>query len=344
MKFLSHKVERLLILTGLFTLAVTGVFLWFKLRLSPLTLVWKRQHSLNLDVLSVAFSPDGQLLASTGLDGTIKLWRIRDGSLVRTLRSGANSIVFSPDGQFLAAGSGKYIKLWQVANGHLVTTLKDENIRHNTPVAFSPDGQFLASGGGFWDDEHNTFTGGGIKIWRIKDRKLIMTLMEPIDVVDAISFSPNGQFLASGHGDKTVRVWKFPEGSLIHVLIGHEGGVTATTFSPTGQLLASGGRDGTIKLWQVSDGKLMKTLLASGKVDSIAFSPDGKLLASESRNGVIELWRVADGRRVAKKSLGYKWWLAQISSSYTVAFSPDGKFLATGNEYGFVHLFRVQVR
>jgi len=114
------------------------------------------------DVISVVFSPDGRLLASGSVDCTIKLWRVADGSLVRTLTGHTDfvtSVVFSPDGRLLASGSGdKTIKLWRVADGSLVRTLTGHTVPVNS-VSFSPDGRLLASGS--WDKT--------IKLWRVAD-------------------------------------------------------------------------------------------------------------------------------------------------------------------------------
>jgi WD40 repeat protein len=115
-----------------------------------------------LGVNSVAFSPDGRLLASGSDDKTIKLWDVASGSLVRTLTGHTeyvNSVAFSPDGRLLASGSGdRTIKLWEVASGREVRTLYGHTSGVGS-VAFSPDGRLLASG----SDDYT------IKLWDISD-------------------------------------------------------------------------------------------------------------------------------------------------------------------------------
>ena len=199
-------------------------------------------------VYSVAFSSDGQILASGSFDNTIKLWRVSDGSLIRTLRghkSSVCSVVFSPDGQILASGSyDKTIKLWRVSDGSLVETLKGHKGGVNSAV-FSPDGQILASGAG---DYYGDYT---IKLWYVSDGSLLTTLKGHIGGVWSVVFSPDGKILASGSWDKTIKLWRVSDGSLIETIEGHKDGVLSVAFSPDGQILASGSADKTIKLWRV---------------------------------------------------------------------------------------------
>jgi len=354
----SHVSKRFVLWIGLIFLSIGILFLWIKWRqwASPFVVVWKtRCNEKGLDVLSLAFSPKGDLLASSCWLGTTKLWSVRDGKLVRILGSSSSSIVFSPDGQILATG-GRVIKLWSISNGRLLKTLQDKKVKDNFPIAFSPDGKFLAA------------SSGDIKIWAV-NRGHLVRILSVGSPSYSVSFSPNGRFLASGHSDGAVRIWAFPNGNLLKVLKAHNAEVNCVAFSPDGRILASGGDDGTIKLWWVLEGK-MKTILTSGArvnletlltsgiigyflrlldpspldVESVAFSPDGKLLASEGQDGVLELWRISDGKRIGKIAFGWKYWLARIVSSYTVVFSPNGQFIAIGDQYGFIHLLRLKVK
>jgi WD40 repeat protein len=197
-------------------------------------------------VRSVAFSPDGRLLASGSDDKTIKLWEVATGSLVRTL-SGHTSIVFSvafsPDGRLLASGSADWtVKLWEVASGSLVRTLSGHPGSVNS-VAFSPDGRLLASGS----------SGTTIKLWEVATGSLVRTLSGHTDLVRSVAFSPDGRLLASGSFDDTIKLWEVATGSLVRTLSGHTSWVYSVAFSPDGRLLASGSADKTIKLWDISD-------------------------------------------------------------------------------------------
>jgi parallel beta-helix repeat protein len=299
-------------------------------------------------VLSVAFSPDGRLLASGScgqrnsiggcIQGEIKLWDVASGSLVRTLTGHTGvvlSVAFSPDGRLLASGScgqrnsiggciqGE-IKLWDVASGSLVRTLTGHTgvVRS---VAFSPDGRLLASGS--YDDT--------IKLWEVASGREVRTLTGHTADVESVAFSPDGRLLASGSDDETIKLWEVASGSLVRTLTGHTDYVRSVAFSPDGRLLASGSDDKTIKLWDVATGRLVLTLIGhTDWVRSVAFSPDGRLLASGSDDDTIKLWDVATGRLVLTL-IGHTDWVR------SVAFSPDGRLLASGSADKTIRLWDI---
>jgi translation initiation factor 6 (eIF-6) len=163
-------------------------------------------------VYSVAFSPDGRLLASGSDDKTIKLWDVASGREVRTLTGHTDwvrSVAFSPDGRLLASGSGsddKTIKLWDVASGNLVRTLTGHTDWVYS-VAFSPDGRLLASG-----------SYKEIKLWDVASGNLVRTLTGLTDWV--VAFSPDGRLLASGSSDETIKLWDVASGREVRTLKG----------------------------------------------------------------------------------------------------------------------------
>ncbi|MCC5656489.1 hypothetical protein LC608_05745 [Nostoc sp. XA010] len=278
-------------------------------------------------VNSLAFSPDGKILASGSYDNTIKLWDIGTGREIYTLQghsNSVNSIAFSPDGKILASGSDdKTIKLWDVTTRGQILTIQAhrDSVRS---VAFSPDGKTLASG-----SSDNT-----IKLWDMRTKGQIRTLQAHSEWVRSVAFSPDGKTLASGSNDKTIKLWDVTTGGQIRTLQGHFHWVVSVAFSPDGKLVASGSCDKTIKLWDITTGgQICTTQGHSYSVVSAAFSPDGRIIASVSYGG-IQLWDVGTAREIYTLK-GHSDWVRSL------ALSPDGKILASGSNDKTINIWQL---
>ena len=278
-------------------------------------------------VYEVAFSPNGELIASASRDQTIKLWRI-DGTLVKTLEDHGDwvrGVAFSYDGKYIASASQDgTVKLWQTY-GDVSTSLKTLE-GHSAGVnsvtfAFSPEiGQLIVSG-----SDDNT-----LKIWQT-DGTLVKTLEGHTDQVRGVTFNPNVQLVASASGDGTIKLWTL-DGTLVKNLKGHNSGVNKVIFSPNGKIIASASDDNTVQLWQTNGKKLLTFKKHKARVDGIAFSSDGKRIASASDDKTIKIWR-PDGNLL--RSL-----IVHNEEVRSVAFSPDGKSIASASEDSRVELWR----
>ncbi|KAM3085030.1 hypothetical protein ACMFMG_003467 [Clarireedia jacksonii] len=240
-------------------------------------------------VASVAFSPDGKIVASGSDDETIRLWDTATGERLQTLEGhshSVSSVAFSPDSKIVASGSyDKTIRLWDTATGERLQTLEGHS-DSVTSVAFSPDGKIVASGS--YDKT--------IRLWDTATGERLQTLEGHSDSVASVAFSPDGKIVASGSDDKTIWLWDTATGEHLQTLEGHSHWVSSVAFSPDSKIVASGSYDKTIRLWDTATGERLQTLEGhSHWVSSVAFSPDSKIVASGSYDKTIWLWDTATG-------------------------------------------------
>jgi WD40 repeat protein len=271
-------------------------------------------------VFSLAYAPDGKLLASGSQDGTVRLWDTAAGKERFTLRAHDGEVLavaFSPDGQLLVSGGKEGLaKVWDVKTGQERFSLP----RHQgavTSVAFSPDGKRLASAG----------DGRTAKVWELATRQSVHSLEGHGSFVQAVAFSPDGKVLATGSADFALRLWDAATGQLLGTYRRHHGGIRSVSFSPDGKYLATASHDNTVKLWDPTTGDEIRTLIGHrGFVASLAFSPDSKRLASvASHDHQIRVWD-ADTGKVMFTLPG------DAAIGWCVAFRPDGRYLAAAGE------------
>ena len=284
-------------------------------------------------VNSVAFSPDGKLLASASGDNTIRLWDVElRKPLGEPLTGHTNyvkSVAFSPDGNILASASyDKTVRLWDVKQKKPLGKPLRGHSNVIFSVAFSPDGNTLASAS--YDKT--------IRLWDVKQKK---PLGEPLtghsESVRSVTFSPDGNTIASGSNDNTVILWDVSRRKpLGKPLTGHSDYVYSVAFSPDGNTLASGSMDNTVRLWDVSRREVLSELTDhSDSVRSVVFSPDGNILASASKDNTVRLWDVSLRKPLGEPLIGH------FSDVSHVAFSPDGNTLASASEDKTVRLWDV---
>ncbi len=268
-------------------------------------------------------------LASGSEDGTVKIWNLATGKIIKSLSqilsqkkiSWVLSVAFSPDGNTLVPTSSEgKIKIWNTHNWKCIKTLNHKG--WVLSVAFSPDGKFLVS----------TSSEGKIKIWNTTNWEDSKTLtQEEGGWVRSVAFSPDGKFLASG-SNSSIEIWNVNTWKCIKILT-PEYNIYSVVFSPDGSTLVSSSDQGKIKIWDTNNWKLIKAFKGhNSTIYSVIFHQEGKIIASVARDDdykanlyghyTVKIWDTNNWKLIKT--------LTQNGDAYSVAFSPDGKKLASG--------------
>jgi WD40 repeat protein len=289
----------------------------------PLTL-----RGPNSPIRALAVSPDGRLLASGAIDGSIRVWDVKTWKAIHSFRAHeghVTGLAFSPDGgQLASSGEDKIIRVWDAAAWTAVRTLTGHTSTVSS-VAFSGDRKYLASGSG---DKT-------VKIWDAANGNEVRTLAGHTEQVPSVAFSPDSQVLVSASGDATLKIWDVGTGQALRILRGHAGDVWAVAFSADGRLIASAAGDaysgdsgnlGEVKVWDAKTGAEKwsfrgHTNFATG----VAFHPDGRRLASTSADGTVKLWDVTNGLEAITLR-------GHLDTVRGPVFTPDGRFLLSPSE------------
>lgn len=285
-------------------------------------------------VFGVAYSPDGRRVASSGADGTVRVWTMRGSDKFagkpRVLRGHTGYVwspVFSADGRYLAVcGVDGLVTVWDLTTDLPPLVLRGHGGAVST-VAFSPDGRLVAGAG---DD-------GTVRVWDRKSGNSQPVRELPLGggPAQAVAFSPDGVHLAAG-GDGPVIVWNLATTAPPEVLSGHENTIESVAYSSDGRLLASASADQTVRIWPLTGSEPPQVLRADdGTVETVAFSHDGTRIASgHSGSDTIRVWNTTEGDGEDPVLLH-----GHHGPVWSVAFSPDGQRLLSGSGDGTLRLW-----
>jgi WD40 repeat protein/serine/threonine protein kinase len=338
-------------------------------RLKHLTQLSAGSYQLGGPVDTVAYSPDGQSIASGDLTGKLTVRDVKTGQ-VRFEKPHGQVVIttaYSPDSKLIATGSSdKTIQLWNAATGDQVATLKGHT-GSVLSVRFSNDGRRLVSGS---QDK-------SARVWDVATGEQLQVLKGHSWWVWSADFSPDGNRIVTAGQDGKAIVWAvssrpsaFRQGQAQTSLTdgrqptadsqqyiqsteftGHDGAVFSARFSPDGKLVASGGYDKLVMVWNPDevqpidianrldgkpDAKVNYVRLSGheGPVHSVEFSPSGKLVLSGSDDNTVRVWDLANGEAKALRGHG--------SIVRSCAFSPDGNVVLSGGDDESVRLWNVR--
>lgn len=247
------------------------------------------QLEVPIAMYTLAWAPDGQMLATGGEDGFVRLWQ-RDGQMVAALpghKRAVLSVAFSPVGRLLATGGGDHsVRLWNLDTLTCIREFTGHKANVSS-IAWSGDGGWFVSGS----------ADGTVRCGGLRSEPELELLIRQVGAVNSVAVSANVGVTACACSDGTVRVWLTVVRSdavwmLREQVMVHPRTVHSVCFAPDGRFVVTGCQDAAIRMWDVGTGSMVRILEGhSTPVLAVAFSPDGRFLVSKSDDGMVRLWR-----------------------------------------------------
>ncbi len=273
-------------------------------------------------VFALDWSPDGKLLATASLDGSISLWKT-EGLLVRRIQvhpKPALGIAFSPDGELLATASADGTVAVLAPSGQIRLRITGHRTNVLT-VAWSPDGKLIASGSEDMTVRVHTRTGS-----------LVTTLTGQMQPVTAVEFSRDGNLLAIAERGTHLLIRETRLWGMKTLVRAHRDVVWDTAVSRDSRFIATGSKDQSLRVWKSSGEPHVTFENLPSEVWTVTFSPDGTHLACGLRSGTTLVYNLASASLVHTLA-GHR------DGVLGIAWSPDGKYLATASRDATVRIW-----
>ena len=326
--------------------------------------------TLESQVHSCAYSPDGNTIAVSLASGDINVYTISNWELIRTLSGHGEHVRrvrFSPQGDHLVSGGSDItVRIWNAETGICQHVMHGHSDQINS-VVYSPQGDLVASTSNdktvrLWTVETGTsrqvltghshyvkdvaFSPQGdqvascsvdatARLWNVETGVCTHILRDHSKPVFEVSYSPHGDQLVSASVDKTIRLWDVQTGACRRVLVGHVNLIVCVAFSPKGDQLASGSYDHTVRLWDVETGSCRHVLNANDMVLRVQYSPKDSQIATVCGNYTVRLWDLSAG--ISSKASS-----DQPNALSRVKCSPKGDLVVSGSGEKIVQLWDVE--
>jgi WD40 repeat protein/serine/threonine protein kinase len=274
---------------------------------------------------ALGYTPDDRHVVWVGIDGQLQVLDVNSLSVSLTRQLPVQTLVWSDfDGRsekLVTVDANAFVQLWEIPSAHCLARLEGSRAvkcimaRNGERVALTGPDRFVS-------------------VWQPFVRPAVQPTGHARGI-RCVAMSPDGQWLASGSDDHSVRIWNTRDGRELMTLEGHSSSVLGVEFSPDGQLLASSSLDGTVRLWHVEGWQEVRTLRGhEQRVCCAAFSPDGTQLASGGEKVIIWDVRAGDELRALQAE--------QPDRVNVVRYSPDGSLLAVAGNAGRVYLYETR--
>jgi dipeptidyl aminopeptidase/acylaminoacyl peptidase len=247
-------------------------------------------------VQALAYSPDGQIIASAGFQEVI-LWDVQTGQIRQRFtgfRDRVTALDFSRDGKYLATGGGAptedgELRLIELPSGKIVFDKRDAHSDTIFGVRFSPDGKLLASCGA------DKF----VKVWEVPSGKFVKSFEGHTHHVMDVGWKGDGKLLASCSADNTVKVWDYEKGEQVRTIQAHGKQATRMAFLANGTQFITISGEGSAKMWNIDNGGQIRTFPAGNDfLYAVAVSPDGAIVAVGGQDSVIRIFNGQNGQLI----------------------------------------------
>ena len=259
------------------------------------------------------------------------VYNVRERNRLQGHDARVTAVSVSPDGLIASASADGTVRIWRSNGNFLARTPRWDNATVES-VSFSPNEQTFVA-----------VSSKQIRVWQIHLADKTIQLLKSFEAkneINSVSFSPDGQTIATAEAQGDIQLWK-PDGTKLHQFKAHDGAALTVSFSSDGKLFASGGEEGAIKIWKLNGARFLT--IAKPQEDkpqenyavfSLSFSPDNQLLASGSADSTVRLWTVADGRQLTKLE-------GHSNIVRAVKFSLDGRLLISGGDDYTIKLWQI---